>query len=840
MARSVRRKSTPLSPAKQRATTTSPRQTRNSKRTLSREPEQRETRQKQQVHLESVDEHEDTIVVNTGLPSAEPNTTIGNALHGSFGSMEHTDDESENDDLSDLDRDDIIDHLDDIERYSQKLLETFKSGPVFDVIHMLNDAKSRKAKNFQQQLTRLAGDLAPCGRGSMIFCPMFRVLHTFSDRSIPAGLGAVFLKANTAILVSKLAEIKDKDHMSRSELLQALNTANGFPNLFFDFINGTYLIDEDFGVQTADVAIAVLVQYFIDTVENTMDKQALDTTTLLEKIFLDAELRPRSLSFGIRSNEAEDAIRGKLTEVIDDIQKHLPRKSRPKFDLTNLKKRYPWAFMVEQLVTWAKDVHERLDTRIGAGGGILAMISSLEQNSTLEIPDSAPEDEVELTESLEGARALREGVSWAHDIDEELDTHYKEADESELEDDVDAEDNREDVSSVKRIGLERRDNAEAVSSIRMAAPRRDQKPHVVRQSPVHVEDPPRSLTPQPDLEREEAISDEHTRNADEEDGPEIPEPQDLPQEPEIRPTQEVQNILNMVRSQERDSDKENNPATRRYRLLERQPGAVRVQFDTDESQQLPRGSGKRTRQQSESEGEEDDYETIRRPDKRPRPDKGKRIARSPAEERGSPFFVPDSEQPEEQNEVPQSSGRQVLGELRRPFSQPGPSSAPSRARNTTDYDRESSQDSDRRSTAASRPPPSSYADAHEEIRQMAARNVQRAALVTTAEHPVRIPQIRRSWEKEEIECLWFWMEKFGPVWAKIKEADSESRRPKLENRTQVQLKDKARNMKLDYLKAEQPLPWFLESVTISQRHKEDLRKRGIAIPEARRRVNDDE
>lgn len=74
------------------------------------------------------------------------------------------------------------------------------------------------------------------------------------------------------------------------------------------------------------------------------------------------------------------------------------------------------------------------------------------------------------------------------------------------------------------------------------------------------------------------------------------------------------------------------------------------------------------------------------------------------------------------------------------------------------------------------------------------------------------------------------MKSYGTSWAKIKQADSRMAVPQLMDRSQVQLKDKARNMKLDFLKAEQPLPDFIENVTISKGHKEQLRARGLGVP----------
>ena len=60
------------------------------------------------------------------------------------------------------------------------------------------------------------------------------------------------------------------------------------------------------------------------------------------------------------------------------------------------------------------------------------------------------------------------------------------------------------------------------------------------------------------------------------------------------------------------------------------------------------------------------------------------------------------------------------------------------------------------------------------------------------------PQVRRPWSNEEVQALMEYMDEYGCSWAAIKAADSENQI--LERRSQVDLKDKARNMKYDYLR----------------------------------------
>ncbi|KAL3232218.1 Protein TBF1 [Nakaseomyces bracarensis] len=80
---------------------------------------------------------------------------------------------------------------------------------------------------------------------------------------------------------------------------------------------------------------------------------------------------------------------------------------------------------------------------------------------------------------------------------------------------------------------------------------------------------------------------------------------------------------------------------------------------------------------------------------------------------------------------------------------------------------------------------------------------------------VKIAKTKRTWSKEEEEALINGLIELGPAWAKILDLYGPGGKinEHLKNRTQVQLKDKARNWKLHYLKNNKPLPPYLMRVT---------------------------
>lgn len=92
----------------------------------------------------------------------------------------------------------------------------------------------------------------------------------------------------------------------------------------------------------------------------------------------------------------------------------------------------------------------------------------------------------------------------------------------------------------------------------------------------------------------------------------------------------------------------------------------------------------------------------------------------------------------------------------------------------------------------------------------------------------RSPQLRRAWEPEEINRLCEMVAQYGCAWSQILVEDSEHPDgPCLQRRTQVQLKDKARNLKMDYLKAGETLPPGFQAVTIKRADKEMLDSLGL-------------
>jgi len=89
-------------------------------------------------------------------------------------------------------------------------------------------------------------------------------------------------------------------------------------------------------------------------------------------------------------------------------------------------------------------------------------------------------------------------------------------------------------------------------------------------------------------------------------------------------------------------------------------------------------------------------------------------------------------------------------------------------------------------------------------------------------------QTRIAYSVDEVDRLMEMIALYGTQWARIlREDNAHPDGPQLQNRSQIQLKDKARNMKLDWLKAGKRLEPGFESVSVGNKQLEKLRLLGI-------------
>lgn len=220
----------------------------------------------------------------------------------------------------------------------------------------------------------------------------------------------------------------------------------------------------------------------------------------------------------------------------------------------------------------------------------------------------------------------------------------------------------------------------------------------------------------------------------------------------LRPTQLTAEVERTLAAHARESNKENMGAIRQRSFLDKQTNARKVPFSEMQSPE------KRRRPTDESSDNDAEFEEDQRPLKQAR--KGKGRARV---EQGQPSTQPTRSPP-----------RPV------PALRPPPSSAPAAV-----------QDDD-----GDFPLSQQWAQAN-----AAAKMTVQAYREHNRDQKV---QVRKPWSHAEVDRLMELIEINGPKYSKILQDDKNPEiypdGPVLEYRNQVQLKDKARNIKLDFLK----------------------------------------
>lgn len=837
MGRSARRRSAPSSPAKPRAATTSPRQTRRSHQAANNQPTQGigDSSSHNLRQLPTIDENDNNVTVNARtsrqLASKELTNTsvdVDETANSSISADSISAESEDSDELAKIDRDLVVDNLEALNHDSQSLLSLFASGSASDVVDEIQDLSSKNSRRFRNFLHRLQTDAEPCGRGPRLFLPVPRLLRALNDGS-PSNSGAeiILLRANLAIFVSMLViETSTEEIDQLSELLQYLTLPNSFPQTFMEQQTEVEIVDEQFRSQTVSLGLAILTQSFIDHAQKSTAGSEFDPESLLESLFSDDEGIIRDLTQGVAPAKAKDNIRRATQKRLREIRKDVRQADKGSVNVVNLRNKFTWRSFIEQSISWATTRDEQIRQKIVAYGGVEAIRSNLDALPTITRPGDDKEENI--SEAGRNEKALEEGTAFLRDMDERLDAEDEEEDSNEGSQSQAQLLPEEGPNATPEKGR-RKGQASSQSTKTTKASNRQTIPESPQAQQLQAEDV-------------QSQQDEHQNNFDNAqanvdnlslDEQEVPNSAQAP-----HPTQETLNVLNVTRRQERESNKENSPPTR-LRLIDRQPNARKIHFDhddDDDTQVQNRRHQKRRHEESEISEGEDEFETDTRQTKKPRTQSGKSAVHDPhqQQEATSNMFVTDSDDSQYRSQRKAASRTSHAASTRKakpPNTRPESSGAQRASRENYDSTVLASA-SQTRSQLDNMPPVSSYEE-YLEVKQKAQQNLRLAALVaasSSAGQAFRSTQVRKAWTADEVRRLMDLMEEYGTSWAKIKEADSNFAVPLLGNRSQVQLKDKARNMKLDFLKAEQPLPDYFDGVTISKSHKEQLRRMNIGLP----------
>lgn len=838
-ARSASRKSTPTSPPKIAASTKSPRQERQSNRqhvqealqianpvstarrglaAVPEEPTSDGASDASQLDHLNEDDDNDNVQLEDGAQGLESDS-VEDATSSSTGSEE----------FAELDRDLMIDNLPAISQDADTILSFARANSREKFAREVEDPTSSMSKRFSNLGTRLQRNLEPYPK--RMFLREDQILRKLRDLPRNAGedqLGSgdwrpdyVLAKVNVACLMTHLFGDKTGSNaLDRTSLTNRLHHFEKFPTPFQpagfrDLSEAQDASGSRLGEATDNLSLSILTQCFIEHATAHTEGNSFSPEGILKVLLFEEDEDPDSAD-PKDFEQLPPNVRARATEILG----YFKTRSKRANDLKRLRTKYSWESFLDQAVNWADLMKAELDKNILSQGGVDAIVDRL-INKDFPPPLPVPEQELapQRSDSQQAAdrlsKRLSKGIAKRRQLKAQQD-----AIESEIPDDesLSAPDPplqaRTPSSGQKKtftmwplISRKRNTNAEGNTdeTATTNSPSRARQVAEIPQSPDDVVS---------DQEAHHKVADEVAGIGDDEVEAEqtgAPSTQQVSKSPLIAGPM-TNEALGIMSSQAMESNKENIPT--KATLLKPARAGVREDFD---SESPPPPQKKRTRQPS-TDGD-DDFETDQRsPAKRSRMTSGKQKAHIP---RRSPSPDPEDQRDSEPELPLQSVTRQHRA------NHPGPSSQPVRRGLPGSFTERS-------------PPPSTAparSNDHETIKVLAHRNVELYRAAGTAlsgshrQYQALGPQsqIRRAWSPLETQRLLEMIGDHGCRWSLILKQDAKRAQPALQDRNQVQLKDKARNMKLDYLKAHLPLPENFEYVTISKYHKVQLRQLGIPL-----------
>ncbi|KAJ9632600.1 hypothetical protein H2204_007904 [Knufia peltigerae] len=585
-----------------------------------------------------------------------------------------------------------------------------------------------------------------------------------------------------------------------------------------------------------DLSVDVVTQVFIQEAQEKLASEIyFDPDKLAKKVFWDEHDHYQGYS--------STKTRPKAIQRLSSVRKHFRTDSQKPLDLDGLRQEFPWPDFALKVLKWSLARKAELDNLVRGLGGIDTIIDAIKSIDIADLEDAKKLADMAATTSADYVAAATEQISPVVTTERQRPA----TDAGRLRE------LRERLSArISEASIEQPNSSpRGITSGFQAVNQRE-----IPQSPSVAED-----SGEDDVEGivQEAVEvvEEAVQSGDVDDNAsyllhedeEPAGPDWLCKDPtqEIESTQQTRMVLSVLQGQQEPNGPENRrqgedgtsqPHKRSF--LDRQPNAHKVNFteaSDDEDAANPPKPTKRPRPiERESESEEEEFQLdTRPPPKKVRSDgpQGRQLPWDRSSRRAPSsnvsVVVPSkptggratSTQPRSTRASAQPSGQRISVEIEKgapaashgapPSSAPPPRHAQSSSRS-------------RRDTS----PP--FPDVRT-VNAEAKRNTQ----LSRALRGGAAVQVRRGWTEAETHRLIELVELVnGPLWVRIREEDfAHADGPELRNRDQVALKDKARNVKMDFLKARRRLPAGFEKVSIGNRMVGKLRELGIDYVEGR-------
>ncbi|KAL8771975.1 MAG: hypothetical protein Q9209_002640 [Squamulea sp. 1 TL-2023] len=663
---------------------------------------------------------------------------------------------------------DMIHTLEDLSDASDKILRLLLFRDISEtsiqgIKALFSNPTSRERKQLENYNSIFQGYRNVYGEAMLIDVPAIarRLLGLPKQESLRSGpwrMDPILYKANMTVTARDLiAQVNDNIEKSIEDLDEE------FPQPFFhqlvDEINVQETVDSSAQrIGTYLLALDIRTQYFIDSAKRLIDEPNFDPDSLLQQVFYrEGNMLNGWHALGMRSEDLiqDPELRNSVLNRLDLLRQSFSLTEPPFINLASLERDFPRDRLLANLGRWSQlRLGEIVSQLRGLGGaeGIVGALQNVSDHHDRVTVDSRP-DHNRVTQTAASASAAMPPPDFSLNSPKALPATVARLKEREAMRRA----SRDQQQLRKQFATPTTIPTTTMSQIAVAAapPTRVQTKNVLLShepppwQPAQIED-----EEAPNLAESDIVT--NVRN--------IMHTQD-----EINAESNKENVAIGARSQPPPSSQLNShreAATKNKELIDAQPGSRRIAFDSQEPKSSipsnpPQSSIQESREEtrqslsdvSEDEGFQQDNRQLPEPKRR-------RVA---SREHGAAV----------DERLPTGKAGNNWG---------GQGSA----------EEGDLHDALERHHAANDPPVPSQVDMY--------RVANSSAKLRVAKQPKR-PQTRVPWSEEEIDRLQELIEEYGLSWSLLKQQDGNHKDgPVLYNRDQVSLKDKARNMKMDYLK----------------------------------------
>ncbi|MCJ1285407.1 hypothetical protein MMC26_004747 [Xylographa opegraphella] len=721
--------------------------------------------------------------------------------------------------LAELDKAEMVDALPDLADASDKILnlllpEELSNENIETIFKQLQDPTSLLTK----KLARLTGSFEPTRKvyGNEPYINVsIAVRGTLAvRRSRQVGLGpwrpdAILYRANIAHLMTSLFSLSAQSILPWAEKME-----RDFPTPFLSKLSESqqqvelpgvsYLLDE-----TLEAVFHIRMQLFISLLKQHFKDTNFDPDILLSEMFYDGPQVIKGWDVdGLRSKDLIGRHQKMIVQRLGVIQELF--NEQDVLDVESLISEYPWSTCVSHLVRWAESRRVEVEAQLVLVGGIERVTSALAAEIT-----------------RRAAQPIEDAAKGGGDdspLNVQLDFHPSELSHY-------PSDRPEQPHSAVKQGSRRAsrlnpgfDRPSAINLVKRklaagTAWQSDKLPHTGKpQSKINDRSIPATARPSKTTStprsklvenrlpasapakfaNERVLQDE----ASDDYQPQMDDSRPLMDDnkPQIDPLprdERIDSIIQTFQKSVDEEDKENRPqpssvsdrpGKNRF-FIDRQPNAEKISFESQEEAPRNRASNVASKRPLQNELDEEQIT-------------------DPSEDEG---FQQDS-----RFNLPKSNL------AKRHVSASAPKSPDKRVRLAADRERTISVDPDIEAAVnqANAPPPLSNSQIYSVARTQS-RNV-------AAIHRPKRVQKRRAWTDEETEVFIDLIGEYGISWSLLKKMDTQS---VLAYRDQVALKDKARNMKVDFLTSGVTEPMNFDLIPLKEADWVKLAARGISRPD---------